>query len=365
MRLVSKLSKIVNLVFLNPRRFVSKLKHEFSAPSNSLISAARKIYSMFVSNKSVLLDDNEDRLLFVYDTLLNPVTFDFLHYLYYAESLRQQSGKAHIDILLVSRPNLTASREENYIAAIGSDNIDWRLSNLVVPLTRLFRFVERVYIVDKDAAFEIVKGYRNIYPEGYGYATPKTAIVRLDAPEFKYFPALTISETARDIIEAYFPVADSRKIVTITLRTYDYISARNSDIASWVDFAGELDPLKYRVVFLPDASIHGVAKLKKINQFEIFDSACWNIELRAALYQRAWMNMGVVSGPLAISGLMDNVWTVMIDRTMDYPENYRAHIISNGNIPGKAPIFYSKLCRFHLGVDNKETILKLFNDCLE
>lgn len=95
---MSKLSRAVKLVFSNPKRFVSKLKHEFSAPSNSLTSAVRKFYSMFVPNKPALSGGNGDRLLFVYDTLLNPVTFDFLHYLYYADLLRWQSGKTHIDI---------------------------------------------------------------------------------------------------------------------------------------------------------------------------------------------------------------------------------------------------------------------------
>lgn len=75
--------------------------------------------------------------------------------------------------------------------------------------------------------------------------------------------------------------------------------------------------------------------------------------------------MGVASGPLAISGLMEKVWTVMIDRTMDYPENYRTYILSNGNVPGKAPSFYSKSCQFYLGKDSKETILKLFNEYAE
>jgi hypothetical protein len=361
---MKKLWTALNLLFSNPRRFVYRLQYEFLAPSNWRVRALRRVYCIFVPNRSVISNGNEDRLLFVYDTLLNPVTFDFLHYMYYADWLRRRAGKTHVDILLVSRSNLANSHEESYVAAVGSDNIDWRLTNLIIPLSRLFPSVGGVYILDEKEGFEVVKGYHCVHPEGYGYASPKTAIVRLDVPGLNYFSVLTVCDTAQKIVEAYFPASDDRRIVTITLRTYDYISCRNSDIASWVDFASELDPLIYRVVFVPDASKDGVATLREINKFEIFDSACWNIELRAALYQRAWMNMGVVSGPLAISGLMDQVRTIMIDRTLDYPADYLAGI-PVGIVPGKAPNFYSSSCHFYLGKDNKETILKLFNEFAE
>lgn len=353
----------LKLLFSNPKRFMYRVHHEFLAPSNWFVRALRRIYCLFVpNNRSDTSNGNDDRLLFVYDTLLNPVTFDFLHYMYYADWLRRRTGKTYVDLLLVSRSNLANSREESYVSAVDSDNIYWRFTNLIIPLSRLFSSVRRVYILDQKEGFEVVKSYRNVYPEGYGYASPKTAIVRLDTPGLNYHPVLTVCDTARKIVEAYFPTTDTRRIVTITLRTYDYISSRNSNIASWVDFAGLLDPSKYKVVFVPDASMHGVAKMGEINKYEIFDSACWNIELRAALYERAWMNMGVVSGPLAISGLMEKVWTVMIDRTMDYPENYRTGILSNGNVPGIAPSFYSNSCKFYLGKDSTEIILKIFNE---
>jgi hypothetical protein len=174
---------------------------------------------------------------------------------------------------------------------------------------------------------------------------------------------MVVSDTARKIVEAYFPYSDKRRIVTITLRTYSFISARNSDIASWVEFARELDQSKYKVIFVPDASPHGVLTFGEINEFEVFDAACWNIDLRAALYSRAWMNMGVVGGPLAISGLMEHVLTIVIDRSLDCPPDYREHIHSStGVVPGERVKFYSKSCHFHLGKDRKETIQMLFNE---
>ncbi len=350
------------LLISDPRRFTNILKIKFFVPSNAFTASLRQLYCRLIPNKSTLTAGNPERLLFVYDTICNPVTFDFLHYLYYAEWLRSKAGKTKIDVLLVIRSNWVRNHEASYISAVGDDNIKWRITNLLVPLCRLFLCIDHIYITGQKEAFEIVKAYQSIHPKGYSYATPKPAAVRLDTPGFDFHPALTISDTARRIVEAYFPETDKRRIVTITLRTYNYISIRNSTLSSWIDFARTLDKKKYRVIFVPDASRDGVATFSELKEFDIFDSACWNIELRAALYRRAWMNMGVICGPLTISALMNDVWTIVIDRSLDFPSDNLQTALAIGVVPGKAHNFYSKFCRFHLGKDDKDTILKIFKE---
>ncbi|MDC1243089.1 hypothetical protein N8Z86_03065 [Amylibacter sp.] len=357
------MKKIINalvLLYSNPRRFSKLVRNKFLVPSNAFTRFIRGLYCAFVPNKLASSEGNPDRLLLIYDTLSNPVTFDFLHILFNADWHRRQAGKTYLDVLIVYQSNRFFV-SESYSAAVGEDGIDWRINNLLVPLCRLFSSLGRIYLVEQEEALEIVKGYQNIQPEEYSYSNFKTVLVRGDDPDVSFYPALTTADTARKIVDAYIPQKDNRLIVTITLRTYDYIPARNSDIESWVDFAGELDPVKYRVVFIPDASTHGVEAIEQLNGFEVFDPACWNIQLRAALYRRAWTNMGVACGPLAISGLMENVWTIMIDRTLDYPKRYAEDLISNGHFPGKVPTFYSKHCHYHLGKDDKQTILDTFN----
>jgi len=357
---VKKIIIALRLLCFNPRRFTELVRFKFLVPSNAFTRFIRKLYCAFVPNKLTLSEGNYDRLLLVFDTLTNPVTFDFLVVLFSADWKRRRAGKTYLDVLIVYQPKRVLL-QESYVATVGEDVIDWRLTNLLVPLCRLFSSLGRIYLVEQEEALEIVKGYQNIYPEGYSYLNLKTVLVRADDPDEAFYPALTIADTARKIVEAYFPQKDNRRIVTITLRTYGYIPARNSDIKSWVDFAGELNPLKYRVVFIPDASTYGVETIEQLNGFEVFHPACWNIQLRAALYRRAWTNMGVACGPLVISGLMENVWTIMIDRTLDYPKRYAEDLISMGYFPGKVPTLFSKHCHYHLGKDDKQTITDAFN----
>ena len=145
------------------------------------------------------------------------------------------------------------------------------------------------------------------------------------------------------------------------MRTYDYIPARNSDIKSWLDFAGELNPLKYRVVFIPDASIQGVETIEQLNGLRSIRSSLLEYSIACSAISESVDEHGGYCGPLTISALMENVLTIMIDRTLDYPRRYAEDLISNGDFPGKVPTFYSKDCHFHLGKDDKQTILDTFN----
>ena len=354
------IAQALKLLISDPSRLVRKMKVEFAAPSMSTTAFLRRIYCRIVPPKPKASGGNAERLLFVYDTLRSPVTYDFLHYLSYANYLVRKLNRNHVDVILVTRDNALDSREKNYIAAVGDDNIAWRITNLAVPLCRLFPAVDRICIGSEAMAFELVKNYDVVQPHGYSYESPKNGVTRLDTPGWHFVDALLVPTSALQIIESYFPKNDPRHIVTITLRNYDYLPVRNSNIDSWVAFAARLDRAKFRVVFIPDASARGVSTMQSLRGCEVFDSACWNLELRAALYSRAWMNMGVACGPLAISGLMAGVVTVMIDRSLDYPKDYLDGLLKNGLVPGQAPAFYSTDCHFHLGIDDERTLLEAF-----
>lgn len=78
-----KIWTALRLLYSNLSRFVNRLQSEFSSPSTRLARVPRRLYDMLVPNTLALSSRNDERLFFVYDTALNPVTFDFLHHLYY------------------------------------------------------------------------------------------------------------------------------------------------------------------------------------------------------------------------------------------------------------------------------------------
>ena len=97
--------------------------------------------------------------------------------------------------------------------------------------------------------------------------------------------------------------AGSRRVVTITLRRYGYMPRRNSNLLAWIVFARGLDATRYCPVFIPDTNdtIEGLPK--ELRDFLVFPEAAWNIPLRMALYERAFLNLGV-NCPWASPGSM-------------------------------------------------------------
>lgn len=364
-RFVQRLLRAILLALTNRERFIARFRQEIVKPSTNEFKLLRKAYFLIVprspSSRSAQKDRNQDRFLLVYDLSCCSITFDFLRVLYFAEWLRVKFRKEHLDILFVTVPNVEDCLEENYVKAVGTENIYWRITNVLFPLTRLIKSVQRRYIVDEQEAFEIVNSYDNVHPKNYSQSNPMTSDVNFAAEGVRFSDSLFISDSAREFVESYFPLSDPRPIVTITLRTYGYIQARNSNIVAWVEFASELDPAKYRVVFIPDASAQGIKTIDKLKEFDVFDAACWNIELRAALYARSWLNMGVGGGPLGISCLLDTSYTIQIDRSNACPDDYVENIIRWGLQPGVSPDDFSDKSFYILGEDNKETINRLFD----
>src|SRR5262249_9099837 len=95
------------------------------------------------------------------------------------------------------------------------------------------------------------------------------------------------------------------EVVTITLRGYSYVPARNSNIASWVGFARGLDPSRFPVGFVPDTAQCCAALPAELQDFPVFVEGALVLGLRMALYQRASINLGVNNGPMGLCWLND------------------------------------------------------------
>jgi hypothetical protein len=94
-------------------------------------------------------------------------------------------------------------------------------------------------------------------------------------------------------------------VVAITLRNYGYVPARNSNLAAWTEFARRLDPSRFSVVFVPDTEQCLGGRLTGLQEFPVFVEAAMVLGLRMALYQRAYLNLGVNNGPMGLCWLND------------------------------------------------------------
>jgi hypothetical protein len=78
-------------------------------------------------------------------------------------------------------------------------------------------------------------------------------------------------------------------------------------MAAWTEFLAGLDSKVYAVVVLPDTDHlhkHGNTSL---GIYPAFEPACFDVDLRFALYERAYLNMFVNNGPAVASTLSKKI----------------------------------------------------------
>jgi hypothetical protein len=118
--------------------------------------------------------------------------------------------------------------------------------------------------------------------------------------------------------------------------------ARNSQIAEWVSFAETVDPSRFFVVFVPDTN-QTLNLPTEIDGHTVFGEAAWNLSLRMALYERAFINLGVNNGPMGLCWLNARTRYITLRmRTEAVPQTTLAYISSLGFEPYRSLPFATR-----------------------
>src|SRR5262249_32676164 len=67
----------------------------------------------------------------------------------------------------------------------------------------------------------------------------------------------------------------------------------------WIAFADGLDPDRYAAIFLHDSDT-GMRGAPVLSRHVACEAASLNLELRMGLYERAWLNMALMHGPMEL-----------------------------------------------------------------
>jgi hypothetical protein len=255
----------------------------------------------------------EDALLFVYDLAIAPVTFDFISYLAAAELSRRRKGLAHIDVVFVAGPHEGLRKEQaEYEAEVDVVSRNWRVRNMLVPALSLLPSVRsHALCASREQARQLLAGaQQQSYPPDYRVELPRLPtkawlhdMARADG----LWPMLSAGAAARRYVKSYLDkVAGERRPLVITLRNYGFAPERNSNEADWIAFADRCDKARFAPIFVPDVSAAMTTEAADLGGHPVFLPACWNLELRMALYEAAWLNIGMMQGALELCWLNEN-----------------------------------------------------------
>lgn len=310
-----------------------------------------------------------DVLFAFYDLQVAPVTFDFLWFLAASELHRRRSRLRSIYVVIVPGPHERVRREHaDYEMVVDPSARQARIHNVLIPACRLLPSCSGVTLAGSrgEAAFLRSAVARHVLPKDYELALPvfpgpRACLEAARAGDRDIACLRAPPDDLRSVAAWARRNCGGRRIVSITLRRYGYMPARNSNLPAWIAFARGLDSTRYCPVFVPDThdTVEGLpATLQEVT---VFPEAAWNIGLRMALYEHAFLNLGVNNGPMGLAWLNARVcYATLKIETPDVPQSSLEFISSFGFEFGKSLPFATPLQEWVWEDDTEETIARTF-----
>ncbi len=296
---------------VGPRYLLRVVPNEFARPRLSL---TRRIRGALIaagdrlsSPAEASLAWSDDCLQFFYDLAAAPLTFDFATYLAAAETERRLRGLAGINVIFVLGP-FHGVRQETppYEALLDHHARLWRLRHILIPMLAFLPSVRgHALCADRKQAAALMTGDPGrLYPPDYRVFLPRQpapADLREHARRgTAIWPLFRSTEHGSRLADEFLArEASGRRAIVITLRNSDVSPARNSSLPDWLAFADGLDRSRYAPIFLYDSDTMMRAQTLPPHHL-VCEAASWNLELRMGLYERAWLNMALMHGPMEL-----------------------------------------------------------------
>jgi hypothetical protein len=315
-------------------------------------------------------DRQAHEILFAfYDLKVAPVTFDFLWFLAAANLERRRRGLNSVHVVIVPGPHNGVREEtDDYNAIVDAQTRHARIYNILVQACRVLPSCSGLTLAGsrREAAFLRSVVARHVLPADYEpmlpvFPGPHSCLDAARAGETGIACLRAPAEELRAIDAWAKAHVGSRRMVVITLRRYGFMPARNSNMPAWIAFARSLDASRYCPVFIPDTNDTIAGLPIELRDFTVFSEAAWNIALRMALYERAFVNLGINTGPMGLAWLNERVrYATLKIETAEVPQASLGFIQSFGFEAGKSLPFATVLQEWVWEDDTQECITRTF-----
>jgi hypothetical protein len=351
----------------NPTTRMGQTIHALTRRGLGAVSALpRSVRRSLASGK----DPHAHEILFAfYDLKVAPVTFDFLWFLAAADLERRRRGLNSVHVVIVPGPHNGVRQEaEDYNAIVDAQTRQARIYNILVQACRVLPSCSGLTLAGsrREAAFLRSVLARHVLPADYEpmlpvFPGPQSC---LDAARDGELGIACLRAPADELraIDAWARAhIGPRRMVVITLRRYGFMPARNSNMPAWIAFARSLDASRYCPIFIPDTNDTIAGLPTELRDFTVFPEAAWNIALRMALYERAFVNLGINTGPMGLAWLNERVrYATLKIETAEVPQASLGFIQSFGFEAGKSLPFATVLQEWVWEDDTQDCITRAF-----
>lgn len=247
----------------------------------------------------------DDTLFAFYDLDLHPISYDVSIFVLCADLEREHRGLARLHVVFVPMTDpRTRPVPANYEAVVDLPSRMFRFENICLPFATMMPAAAGFTVcIDRTHGALM----RRLAPHRFPSDGASPAHVEYSRAIFRHLEdrrgeygfraSKQAMRYARQWLDQH--VGD-RKPIVITLRQYQVDPGRNSDPASWTAFARSLAGTEYCPVFVPDTDHAFDGSENWYREFPVFEAACWNVGMRMAVYELAYLNLFVNTGPAAI-----------------------------------------------------------------
>lgn len=310
-------------------------------------------------------DIANDTLHFFYDFDVEPITYDFAWALSVANAYRQKQGLRALQIILVPGAVEGLKKERpKYEKVLDHNHRNWRIHSIIIPCIHLLSCPHSFTLcaTREEAMMIRQKQAKNVYPPRYNLTIPTSHEPELANIYTDKIMSLSASTQAKIYVSKWIRnQAQDQKMIVITLRQYGYTPERNSNMAAWAEFAATHEK-EYFIVFIADTEQALYTIPKELQKFVFFNEACWNLALRAAIYELAYINLGVNTGPMSLCWFNASCRYITFKTAVKNVPDVPLEMITNkGFIPGCNPKFATSLQKWVWEDDDLPIITREFN----
>ena len=283
----------------DPKYILSFLNYKIKSSKSLFFVFIRYLFAL-----SKIPIRNNSNLLFVYDLELNPLTYNFGQYLANATIYSRNKSLKKIDLLIIKSRDRNPIKTKKLKQFFSEHEAENRIYEILISTFRLNQKSNNLYLSnfnDKNI-HNILKSYNHIYPVDYSLFKPipcQNKLPNVNASIF--FPMIRPNLRGKEIIKKYLENFGNKKIITFTFRDLKHETNRNSQYSEWLKFSQYLIKKNFEVFLVPDPINYNPKFFDQFSGCHVAEIVLWNMNLRAALYEAAFLNCSVSSGVYEVS----------------------------------------------------------------
>lgn len=248
----------------------------------------------------------ENKRVVSYDLEVYPISYDICWFLVWADLNRRDRELSALHCIFLPIEDYDRRKfPPGYDALVDRTSRAWRFQNICMAMIPLVPACTGVTVCSTRRQFNALNllTKRSLLDGALDHNPPLSVIYRDLIARVSTTAGdwgLKAQEQGLRYVDQWIGRhARGRKLVVVTLRQYAVDIERNSRTDDWVAFLKGLDQSRYFPVIVPDTD-HALEEQGGFGDIAVFNEAAWNLGLRAALYERAYVNMFVNSGPASL-----------------------------------------------------------------